>query len=134
MITFEHLWAIFAPGSFVFSKTYGEDCLYRLKGTNETVESKKKYSILQCGYVDHDGVGFGVATHFVAIPKFEGAVYVSALGAYPLDLHPGGKETLVKTLIERGKRFEALAGEARYKDYEGMAVEGVDDGPPDRDM
>jgi len=87
MITFEHLWAIFVPGMFVFSRTDGADCLYRLGRTEVAFSDGREYLILHCGYVDYNGARFGTAAHVVALPQSQDAVHFARLDAYPLDLH-----------------------------------------------
>lgn len=119
MITFDHLWAIFVPGTFIFSRSDNADCIYRLSRSETVFSDGREYLILHCGFVDYNGTRFGMAVHAIALPQFPDATHFSKLDAHPLDAHPE-KDHIVRRLIERGQKFAALAG-VRYKAYEGMA-------------
>jgi hypothetical protein len=122
-IEFEQLWTIFAPGSLVASVKEEIQCAFKVTKTKEYMSRSegRKYFIIYCYYIDWDGTRFGRAPEMLVIPEFEGNASPSDLLVYPLENHPK-KNSLMAMLIERGKRFQALA-DTLYKAYDGIAMD-----------
>jgi hypothetical protein len=126
--TFEHLWAIFQPGAVVYTRT---------GGTPKAMEfSYGEYIKTQCGPayqlclepVGWAGTEFGRGSEYINIFSFVGTRPIKDLNALPLSFHPD-KENIRETLIERGRKYEALAG-YHYKAYEGVALSWNSKGQP----
>jgi hypothetical protein len=122
-IEFDRLWMIYNPGSFVFSKDGNNDYVSRLIRTEYRFvpEQKRRFFVLHCCIVDYDGKKFGQALRLFAIAQFEGSAGYKDFSAYPLESHPG-KQSAVQRLVDRGRKFQALAG-VHYRAYDGMASE-----------
>ena len=111
--TFEHLWTIFQPGSIVYCKFRGTQaafCFYR-----------GQYKDTQCGKcfelcmepIGWGGSNFARGTEYMKIFSFAGTRPIKTLNALPLSFHPE-KEAIKASLIQRGKKYESLAG-CHYK-------------------
>ncbi|KAH7095124.1 P-loop containing nucleoside triphosphate hydrolase protein [Paraphoma chrysanthemicola] len=121
IVTFEHVWTIYQPGTIIYSSSHnGAHGAYRLRSGS--------YVKTQCGMmyqlnieaIDWNGTNFGRSVEVIRIPEFLGTVPILALRAFPLSLHPH-EEKVKELLISRGKKFEKLAG-SHYKEYDGFAV------------
>lgn len=69
-------------------------------------------------YIDWDGTRFGTNKCNIKITQYAGTRKISSLGVFPLDFHPE-KDDMSARLLERGTKFEALAG-SHYKHYSGI--------------
>ncbi|KAF2174881.1 P-loop containing nucleoside triphosphate hydrolase protein [Zopfia rhizophila CBS 207.26] len=121
VVTYEHIWTVFQPGGVIFSDSHhGAPGAYRFRSG--------KYVKLQCGKayqltaeaIDWNGNHFGCSTERIYIFEFLGTTRINGLAAFPLSFHPE-KDKVEEVLIERGKKFEELAG-CNYKEYKGFAV------------
>lgn len=121
-ITFDYLWALFKPNEIVFAPTYGVDTIPRAFRVTYVYTSRSilrgEYLMVEGEYIDYDGTRFGKAEVEVAIDLFKGPRKITALACYPLKYHRD-RETVRQTLIERGKKFEALKG-MHFKFHQGM--------------
>ncbi|KAH4928659.1 hypothetical protein HBH74_102660 [Parastagonospora nodorum] len=121
VVTFEHIWTIYQPGSIIYSSSHnGTHGAYRLR--------EAKYVETKCGNayqltveaIDWDDNQFCRNVMPMFVFEFSGTSSILALKAFPLSFHPHEKE-VEEILIIRGKKFEQLAG-SNYKAYTGFAV------------
>lgn len=68
---------------------------------------------------------FGYAHLFgvIDVPGFSGTKKIKSLGVYPMPYYagPGGPEALRTSLVERGRRWSAIAGGVHHLYYKGIA-------------
>ncbi|KAI0534603.1 P-loop containing nucleoside triphosphate hydrolase protein [Xylaria digitata] len=128
VVTYEHIWTLFRPGSMIYASRFGKAVAVRLvSGKFIQHQQLGPCYQLKCDRVDWDGSRFGydVSPHFV--PAFEGTLPITELECFPLSYHPDEKSVKEK-LIARGRQFESLAG-YHYKSYRGRAIEQTRYGP-----
>jgi hypothetical protein len=119
VMTFEHLWTIFQPGSMVYAKQDGQDTALRLVSTRYAVDQNGVPCLWVSGrFVDWDGSRFGTNKCNVKISTYSGTRKINTLAAFPLDFH-AEKEELRQRLLERGAKVEQLAG-SHYRAYKGV--------------
>ena len=109
VISFDYLWAIFAPGMEIYTKLNGQDRLMELTDNRYGANMGGEFFTLECRYIDCDGLGFGYASSSVDIEIFEGVKKLVDLDAVPSHLHPD-VENLVDRLYARGEKLEQLNG------------------------
>jgi hypothetical protein len=121
VITFEHLWTIFIPGTTLYSMEWNRDCGSRFQ-SGAYVEHLKygKCFGVNSLKVDWDGDKFGYATALNLIPEFPGTMPISSLETFPLEYHPE-QEKVSAVLLKRGKLFESYHG-YHYKMYKAFAI------------
>jgi hypothetical protein len=119
VMTYEHLWTLFQPGSFVYSRQQGQDRVFRLH-SSKYGQDRNGHPVfwLTCQYIDYDGTRFGTQKLNVNIPIYEGTRPITNLPTLPLDFH-ANKDELKKKLIERGGKVEGFAG-SHYRAYHGV--------------
>lgn len=123
VITFDLFWALWKPGTYVFSPLYGSEDDYRVF----LLDTARKRSSFISGqdyhidgtYLDYNGRKFIYTSTDVSVQEFHGVRRISSLPCYPLKYHTD-EEGIRKTLIERGDKFLSLCG-VHYKSYSGMA-------------
>lgn len=122
VITFEHLWMIFQPGSVVVSEHKGPLSAFELVESRyaETDDGKVLSLWAECVDFGLDGKYFGRSRVLLCLNEFKGTRKIDSLSAFPLSFHKRQAEVCEK-LIKRGEVFEKLAGH-HYKAYEGAAV------------
>ncbi|KAH7128218.1 ATPase [Dendryphion nanum] len=125
VVSFEHAWLVFQPDGVVAVQSQ-ELIALKLKSGNYAETDKGNVYALNCQRVDWNGEAFGWATEFVELREFKGMKPINELEIFPLAFHPN-KEQVELSLIERGKRFAALAG-YHYRAYEGPAILRTPDG------
>ncbi|EMC99821.1 hypothetical protein BAUCODRAFT_30235 [Baudoinia panamericana UAMH 10762] len=119
VMTYEHMWTLFQPGSFVFSKQQGQDRVFRLHSSKYGQDRNgNPVYWLTCQYIDFDGTRFGTNKLNMSIPAFEGTRPITNLPTLPLEFY-GDKDELRNKLILRGGKVEALAG-SHYRAYNGV--------------
>lgn len=109
IVTYEHLWVIFQPGTFVYTKEGGSPRAMQFE--------KGQYIKTRCGPCYHlslhavgwSGTTFGRSNESVQIFSWTGTRPVKDLHALPLSLHPES-QAIKSSLVERGKKYESLAG------------------------
>ncbi len=109
VITFDYLWAIFAPGMELYTKVEGQDCIVSLKDSRYGANMSGEFFSLDFRYIDCDGNNFGYVSTSVDISAFDGVKKLIDLDAIPSHLHPD-VETLVGRLHARGGKLERLNG------------------------
>ncbi|KXT16696.1 hypothetical protein AC579_5228 [Pseudocercospora musae] len=119
VITYEHLWVLFQPGTTVYAKLDNQDRAFRLQSTKYGVDRDQNSCFwLLCTYVDYDGQRFGTLAHNINVHKFDGTASIRTLSAYPMEFHDERGDIEAK-MIERGQKVEELAG-MHYRSYNGM--------------
>jgi ATPase family associated with various cellular activities (AAA) len=122
VITFEHLWTIFEPGTLIFSTDEGKERVYELSSAQVAVDQRRgmEYLSLYVWGVDWDGEKFGSSYEYLSNYEFEGTMSITKLAAFPLMFHPQ-KLQLLERLTARGEVFEKFAG-YHYQAYQGVAL------------
>jgi hypothetical protein len=113
--TYLHLWVIFQPGAVVYTRSGGTPKAITFYSGEYTKTDCGPCYQLCLEPVGWAGKTFGRGTEYINIFSFTGTRTISALTAFPLSFHPE-KETVRNALIQRGKKYEALAG-YHYKSY-----------------
>jgi hypothetical protein len=121
VVEFEHLWAIYAPTSIIVAQKDKAECAFRVRKVEVKIQEDQKFLVIQCHYVDWDGEKFGRSLQVLAIAEYEGTAGLGELTAFPLEHHPD-KAAIQEQLLERGRKFESLAG-ILYRSYEGIAYD-----------
>jgi hypothetical protein len=119
VMTYEHLWTLFQPGSTVYARQDGQETAMKLQETKYGADRNGNPCFwLTCKYVDWDGAKFGTNKLNLSIPIYSGTRHINQLSVYPLENHHE-KDALRTRLIERGAKAETLAG-SHYKSYHGI--------------
>lgn len=119
VVYFQFLWVIFEPGSLLFTRSGDQDVAVFLESTKSVMIDKIPCFELTCSLVDFDGNRLGVRTLVSHIKTFDQTKRIVDLPIFPLEYHTRRHQICAK-LIERGRRFESLAG-VHYRHYDGMA-------------
>lgn len=119
VISFPDLWILFEPGSLLLTRDHDQDVGLCLQSTESILIDEIPYFALTCSTVDFDGNRLGVRTFLTRIKAFDGTKRIVDLPIFPLEYHSKRHQIWTK-LIERGRRFESLAG-VHYCHYDGMA-------------
>jgi hypothetical protein len=121
IVTFNHVWSIFQPGSTIYSSSHnGSHGAFTLvSGSYIETRCGKAYQ-LQLDAIDWNGDNFGTTTEYINVSQFLGTARIVGLSAFPLSFHPT-PDKVREALISRGKKFEALAG-SHYRQYDGHAI------------
>lgn len=120
LVSYEHLWTIFKPGILIYGARHGQPRVYQLTTYCYQCGDNPGLS-LSVRFVDFDGDNFGNRHASLFIPAFSGTAPIADLCAFPLDFHPAPEE-ITKILVERGRRWEALAGQ-NFREYKGVAMD-----------
>ncbi|KAL8879103.1 MAG: hypothetical protein Q9198_003221 [Flavoplaca austrocitrina] len=125
IITYEHAWLLYAPGTVVFSKENGEYEAFVVESVRGCQRHQPSYNNrfshstleITCWSINYDGEIFGRvwSTHYIA--PFEGGKEISSLDLIPEDFILD-KEFVRKSLVERGSQFWALQGQC-FREYTG---------------
>ena len=119
LIDFDHLWALFRPGELILDASqhgFGL-CAYRFTIGHYVTMFGSPVFVLDSQYVDWNGKCFGIAKCEKTIGHFKGTRSITELALYPMEFHPS-PDQLRTTLVQRGRKFEALQG-CKYKTYKG---------------
>lgn len=128
VITYEHIWTIFQPGTIVYASRYGKPVAVRLNEGQFTNHQKYGHCyLLKCDRLEWDGSKFGYDNSQHIIFPFTGTLAITDLEAFPL-VYLTEKEAITAALIARGRIFERMAG-YHYKAYRGQAIEQKEWGP-----
>ncbi|KAL9119812.1 MAG: hypothetical protein Q9187_003634 [Circinaria calcarea] len=114
VITYEHLWIIFQPGSTVVSTHDGPLSAYEFQSASYVQTRCGKAYQLECQCIDWDGERFGRRRESIHLYEFKGTKPIKDLHGLPFAFHPD-KVALRHRLVERGKKFEELAGFSRQR-------------------
>lgn len=120
VMTYEHLWTLFQPGAIVYCRNDGQETAVKLVDTRYGQDSCERPCFwLRAKYVDWNGTSFGTTSINIKILAYIGTKPIHQLAGYPIEFH-NDNEGLRTRLLERGAKFEALAG-SHYKAYHGLA-------------
>ncbi|PBK97441.1 P-loop containing nucleoside triphosphate hydrolase protein [Armillaria gallica] len=125
-ITFEHLWALIEPNTYVYHRAWytEQDQILLAKSFDEQEDRDgSKYGLVTCDIICDDGNSFGLVETRIKIGYFHGAKAIQNLEVYPLRFQPEA-EALKKNVIARGKRFGEL--KKSYKEVSGPALIEID--------
>jgi hypothetical protein len=120
LIDFDHLWALFRPGELIVDVSQHGFGLWAHKftvGHYEEYGGSPPVFVLKSQFVDWNGKYFGIARCEEIISHFKGTRPITDLALYPMKFHPS-PDRLQTTLVQRGRKFEALQG-CKYKTYKG---------------
>ncbi|ORY60273.1 P-loop containing nucleoside triphosphate hydrolase protein [Pseudomassariella vexata] len=110
VISFNYLWAIFAPNMEVYTKHLdGQDRIVSLRDSRYGASMSGEFFSLECRYIDCDGSSFGYVSTSLEIGAFDGVKKLVDLDAIPSHLYPD-VERLVDRLHARGEKLEQLNG------------------------
>ncbi|KAK6507841.1 hypothetical protein TWF481_006263 [Arthrobotrys musiformis] len=110
LITYEYLWTLFQPGSYIYTTINKKPRVLKL--TSFAYRSScngAKWGELNAKYIDYNGTIFGECAIDFEIHEFKGSRKITDLRVFPLKKHPK-KDALVKKLIDRGTKFVGLQG------------------------
>lgn len=120
VMTYEHLWTLFQPGAIIYCRQDGQETAAKLSDTRYGMDNCQRPCFwVRAKYVDWNGNSFGTSSLNIKILGYAGTKPIHQLATYPIEFHHD-KEGLRKRLLERGAKFEALAG-SHYKGYHGLA-------------
>ncbi|KAI5923766.1 hypothetical protein F4810DRAFT_700979 [Camillea tinctor] len=106
VISFDYLWAIFLPGSNIYSRVGDQDCLYQVTQTQYLTDiMSTHYFSMLCRYIDCDGKDFGYVSTIQKRQNFPGVKKITELYVFPFHLH-SETDSLLEKLNSRGERFE----------------------------
>ncbi|TLD17033.1 uncharacterized protein PgNI_01494 [Pyricularia grisea] len=121
LITYPLLWTIFRPGIMLYSTVLGQSRAFKLV-SYDYVNTRCGPALQLAGqYVDFDGDDFGLRVSHLLIPEMGGAIPIDSLPVFPMSFHPN-PEAVQKFLLERGRKFEAHAGQ-HFVEYRGIALD-----------
>lgn len=124
VMTYQHLWTLFKPGSIVLARTYGQIQAHRVLDYTYQGGSCPHFAI-RVSHIDFDGQRFGTDIEQLCIPPFAGALPINKLDAVPREYYHNTDE-VQKRLVERGRQFEKYAG-MHFLEHSGVAMEHVTD-------
>jgi len=109
VISFDHLWTLFAPGMEIYTSIDGQDRILSLRESRYGASMSGEFFSLECRYIDCDGSSrFGYVETSIEINSFHGVKKLVHLDAVPVHLHPSAGE-LVDRLYARGGKLESLS-------------------------
>ncbi|KAJ7145354.1 P-loop containing nucleoside triphosphate hydrolase protein [Mycena crocata] len=122
-ITFELLWALIQPNTYVYQRfraTEQDQLLYARRTFYPRRQDGSQYFRVSCEVVHNDGDLFGIASIWVEIDAFEGTKKIQDLKTYPVEYH-ANHQHIREQAIARGKQFAAFQNPA-YKEVTGTAI------------
>ncbi|KAG5655194.1 hypothetical protein KAF25_010928 [Fusarium avenaceum] len=117
IITYDFLWALFEPGSIIFSLVDGKERFFIV--SSHGYNSKDGYFGISAKFIDWNGQRFGYNNQTFGICQFSGTEHITELEVYPASFHPS-KSDAHSRAIDRGRKFQGLRG-THYKAYSGSA-------------
>ncbi|KAF7547195.1 hypothetical protein G7Z17_g7889 [Cylindrodendrum hubeiense] len=118
VITYQNLWALFEPGTRVYSHSGGRDRFFLVESCEYTNYPRLEELLVQVKFIDWDGSKFGYASKTLRIREFSGTRAITDLPSYPAKFLPY-KDQVEETVMARGKMFYGLSG-FHYKAYSGI--------------
>ncbi|KAF3074253.1 hypothetical protein CFAM422_003454 [Trichoderma lentiforme] len=122
-ITYDLLWTLFPPRSFVTSQdTFGQQLVHRVRATRYVLlpNGKPEYFQIAADYIDSNGKKTGfVPVIMLQIPAFRSSRLILQLRHYPFNLRPSYLEDR-GTLISRADKVLRLYGQ-HLQEYQGHA-------------
>jgi hypothetical protein len=131
--TYDTMWTLFRPGTFVVAKPYlNLPQVFEIKAPPDPFKEPGEDRTLrvECWCYDWNGKDFIKATFSFAIEKFRGTKEISSLFCCPLKYYKDEKGTsdkcLRESLVKRGERFRELCkvekGAKQMFDYDDLAL------------
>jgi hypothetical protein len=119
VMTWEYLWTLFVPGTIIYSRQDGQDQAMKLVSTKYGVNAHGQPCFTVTGrFIDWDGSRFGISKLHISIIQYSGTRKITNLSVYPMEYH-ADKIPIIHKLIDRGSKFETLAG-SHYRAYDGI--------------
>jgi hypothetical protein len=80
--------------------------------------------VIECFFVDFDGVHYGPVNQTFQISKFEGERDITSLPVYPFSCDPK-RDEIRRTLLKRGEKFSTLSNplKAAHRQYVGLTLD-----------
>jgi hypothetical protein len=120
VMSFDHLWTLFEPGTIVCAKQDGRELAMELIEARYARNANGvPHFWLQCMYIDWNGVHFGSNEINFSVATYDGVHSITTLEVYPIEFHSEG-EAVRARLIGRGTKIENLTGR-HYVAYKGHA-------------
>lgn len=119
MITYEHLWTIFRPGTILYAPMFGQPRAWTLKSYYDSCDPPGFGLCTE--FVDFDGEDMGTRGGGRIVAHFAGSEKIVSLSAYPMEWHPNA-DAMKQQLIARGRRWENHVG-MHFSNYQGIALE-----------
>jgi hypothetical protein len=120
VITYDHLFMIFQPGSTIYSEQWGRHCASKFTHGCYTESVYGPCYGVNAQRVDWDGDKFGYAREQHFIYSFAGTKKIEDLETFPLEFHPE-QQKVRGILVKRGRLFEQYHG-YHYKAYKAIAI------------
>jgi hypothetical protein len=114
-INFDELWMAFKPGSLVFVKGQGSDCVYRFK-EDEYSHGWRSWP-LELERVESNGKIFRLVEKLHHIYRFDGCKVLTDLAVYLMVYHKESDE-FREQLLARGRKYFAFSS-VHYRMYDG---------------
>jgi hypothetical protein len=125
--TFEYLWALFRPGTIIFTEVphlEGVPQVLLLRNGNYVKKSmlKEESFTMHCWTLSHDGICLGLSApmYAISLEKFLGSRPITDLPIFPFEHHPN-RDSLRAALIRQGREFLTLL-KPSYREYRGPAI------------
>ena len=120
-ITFDFLWALFPPNTYVRSFHGGtsQEFVAYARQFSYGADMAGRYATIRCDIVSNDGKAFGVSAESITIREYPGTRFILELPAYPLDHHPE-KDKLCEHAVRRGKQYAEIT--RHYYEISGPAI------------
>lgn len=111
-ITYDLLWALFPPNTYVqvYHEGTEQELVLHSRGLTYQCTPAGNFAALKCDLINNDGRMFGLAVDIKKIDQYAGSCQILSLPVVPLELYPE-REKLREHAIRRGKQF---AGITRY--------------------
>lgn len=108
-ITYELLWALFPPNTFVyrFHPFIEQHQVLLFRSLSYKSDHTGQYATLTCNIITNNGSAFGLARETLNILSFPGTYKIQDLPVYPLDCH-SDKKGVYEHAVRRGKRFAGI--------------------------
>lgn len=121
-ITFDLLWALFAPNTMVYTteNILKEPQAMKLIGAGYITEEGVTFFVVKGHIIHHDGQDLGLGEYAIRIQAFPGAKKITSLEALPLSLHPNSM-SIQDQLIARGRSYAQLLDPV-LNEYKGAAA------------
>ncbi|KAL8941963.1 MAG: hypothetical protein Q9216_001943 [Gyalolechia sp. 2 TL-2023] len=140
VITYEHVWLLYTPGTIVFSRQDGEYEAFVVESVRGCQRHSPAYNSrfthsdieITCWSIDYDGEIFGRVWTNHCLTPFEGLKEISSLELVPEAFLPD-RDAVKASLVERGQNFWGLQGQC-FKEYTGEVWSSHTDEQPIRVM
>ena len=110
-ITYEYLWALFAPGTLVILENATSPIKWCVIAENFKAEVRNRKPIwtITASHLGFDGETVGMVQKDFIFQGFEDAREIRTLLAYPISYNPK-RDELMQYFIERGRKYQRFLG------------------------